>query len=149
MGTGKGEFKVYDLDQVTCSFAGIPIEAGFGEGGALKIEQQDPDFVNKVGSDGSVTRSKTNKRLTKITVTVLQTATINAALSTLNNVDRAASNGAGVAPLLIRDRQGLSVFAAGESWLEGPPMSVEYGTEATDREWIIWAARPERFDGGN
>jgi hypothetical protein len=149
MGTGNPEFAVYDLDQVTCSFAGLIINSGFGEGGAIKLEQQDPDFVNKVGSDGTVARSKTNKRLTKVTITLLQTAKANAALSTLNNVDRAASNGAGVAPILIRDRQGLSVFAGGEAWIEGPPQSVEYGTEATDREWVLWVARPERFDGGN
>lgn len=142
------QFKVYDLDQVTCNFAGLPIESGFGTGGAIKIEQQTPDFKTVEGVDGSVTRSKTGKRLTKITITLLQTSTGNATLSTLNNIDRKAGNGAGVAPILIRDRQGLSIFAAPEVWIEGPP-NAEYSDESKDREWILWAARPDRFDGGN
>lgn len=140
--------KIYDLDQVTLVFLGIPIEGGFGEGQAIKIEQLDPDFTTKVGADGSVARSKTNKRLTKVTVTLLQTSSGNAALSTLLNIDRKASNGAGVGPILIRDRQGTSLFAGGDAWIEGPPVA-EYNAEATNREWTIMVGQPERFDGGN
>jgi hypothetical protein len=54
-----------------------------------------------------------------------------------------------VGPVLIRDRQGLSIFSAPAAWLEGPPATVEYTADATDREWIIMADRGERFDGGN
>ena len=143
------EFAVYDLDQVTCNLGGFPIESGYGEGGAIKIEQQEKDFTVKVGNDGSVARSKTNKRFTIVTLTLLQTALANAVLSALNNLDRAAANGAGVVPILVRDRQGLSVFIGAEAWIEAPPMSVEYAAEASDREWTIGVARPERFDGGN
>jgi hypothetical protein len=141
--------KIYDLNEVSLVFLGVPIEGGFGEGGAIKIEQLTPDFVTKEGVDGAVARSKTNKRLTKITVTLLQTSPGNAILSTFSNIDRAASNGAGVGPILIRDRQGLSILAGPEAWLEGPPATVEYTAEATDREWIILANKVERFDGGN
>ncbi len=143
------EFHVYDLDQVTCNLGGFPIESGYGEGGAIKIEQQEKDFLVKVGNDGSVTRSKTNKRYTLVTINLLQTSLANAVLSALNNIDRAASNGAGVVPILVRDRQGLSLFVGAEAWIEAPPMTVEYTAEATDREWVIGVARPERFDGGN
>ena len=66
----------------------------------------------------------------------------------LNNIDRAAGNGAGVGPLLINDSQGLSLFAAAEAWIEGPPQAV-YAREDSPREWILWADQPERFDGGN
>lgn len=142
------EFKVYDLNEVTCNFGGLPVESGFGDGEVIQIEQLEPDFVTKVGADGSVTRSKTNKRLTKVTIVLQQTSPGNAILSVLNNIDRLASNGAGVVPILIRDRQGLSLFAGAQAWIEGPPKAA-YGGESTDREWIIMVAFPERFDGGN
>jgi hypothetical protein len=143
------EFKVYDLSEVTCNFGGFPIESGYGDGDeVIKIEQLSPDFVTKEGADGSVTRSKTNKRLTRITITLLQTSPANAILSTLNNADRLAANGAGVVPILIRDRQGLSVFAAAECWVETPP-PASYGGSDAERQWVLMAARPERFDGGN
>lgn len=145
---GAPEFGIYDLQAVTCNFAALPIESGYGEGEVIKIEQQTPDFVNKEGADGSVTRSKTGSRLTKVTITLMQTAKGNATLSAINNTDRLAGNGAGVAPILIRDQQGLSVFAAQHAWIEGPPVAT-YGREATHRDWVLWAADPERFDGGN
>jgi hypothetical protein len=143
------EFAVYDLDQVSLSFCGLPIEGGYGDGSAIKVTQLEPDFVNKVGADGTVTRSKTGKRLTKVEVTLMQTAKGNAIFSALNNVDRLASNGAAVGPFLLRDMQGLSIIAAEHSWLEGPPADAEYNTEASNRVWVIFLADPERFDGGN
>lgn len=141
------EFKVYDLSEVSVIFAGLPIDSGLGEGN-ITVEQLSPDFTTKEGNDGSVTRSKTGKRLTRVTIPLLQTSSGNAILSTLNNIDRLAANGAAVGPFLMRDRQGLSLIAGPHAWIEGPP-KVEYGAEATDRPWVIMIADPERFDGGN
>lgn len=142
------EFKIYDLENVSIIFGGIPLDSGFGEGGAVKIAQEEPGFVNKVGSDGSVTRSKTGKKLTKVTITCLQTSSINSKLSVIHNIDLAAKNGAGVVPMLINDNGGLSLFAAQEAWIEGWP-ETPYNTDAGDHEWVIWCAKPERFVGGN
>lgn len=144
-----GEFAIYDLGNYTFNLGGIPLESGFADGTAIKVEQLEPDFTTKVGADGTVVRSKTRKRLTKITVSFMQTSKANTYMTTLNNVDRAADNGAGVVPLLLRDRGGLFNLAAAEAWIEGPPSSAEFNVDASAREWVIMAARPERFDGGS
>lgn len=141
-------FKVYDANEVTINFAGIPLDSGYDDGEFLRIEQLSDDFVDKVGTDGEVTRSKTNDRRTTVTVLLMQSSSGNNALSALNNIDRLANNGAGVAPVLVSDRQGLQTFAAAECWIVKPP-DVSYDREPTGREWVLRAANPERFDGGN
>lgn len=142
------EFKVYDLNRVSLIFGGIPISGGFADGEVIEIDQEDPDFTVKKGADGSVTRSKTNQRFTKVTVKLLQSSGGNTALSLLNNIDRGADNGASVVPLLIADLGGLTIFAAEHSWIAKPP-KASFGAEATPREWEIHVADPTRLDGGN
>jgi len=141
-------FKVYDANEVTINFAGLDIDSGYADGEFCRIEQETEDFVDVVGTDGEVTRAKTNDRRTTITILLMQSSDGNAKLSALNNLDRLAGNGAGVAPILVRDRQGTSLFAAAEAWIAKPP-DVSYDREPTAREWTLRAASPERFDGGN
>jgi hypothetical protein len=141
-------FKVYDADAVSIIFAGIPLDSGFDDGEFCRIEQESDDFGDKVGTDGEVTRFKTNDRRTTITIILMQSSSGNDALSVLNNLDRLAGNGAGVAPILIRDQQGNALFAAAECWISKPP-DISYDREPTAREWTLRAANPERFDGGN
>jgi len=141
-------FKVYDANEVSVSIAGIPIDSGFDDGEFLRIEQEADDFVDKVGTDGEVTRSKTNDRRATITILLMQSSTGNALLSALSNIDRLAGNGAGVGPFLARDRQGTALFAAAESWISKPP-NVSFDREPTAREWTLRCASLERFDGSN
>jgi len=140
--------KVYDANEVTVNFATRPIESGFDDGEFCRIEQDNASFGAKQGTDGQVTRFKTNQDLTTVTIILMQSAEGNAILSALLNADLLASNGAGVAPILIRDRQGKSAFASPEAWITGPP-KVAYGREPGAREWTIQCANPKRFDGGN
>jgi hypothetical protein len=128
--------------------AGLPIESGFDDGEFLRIEQEADDFVDKAGTDGEVTRSKTNDRRATITIILMQSSDGNALLSGLNNIDRLAGNGAGVGPLLVRDRQGTALYAAAECWISKPP-DVSFDREPTAREWTLRCASLERFDGSN
>lgn len=141
-------FKVYDANEVTLIIAGLPIESGYDDGEFCRIEQESPDFTDKVGTDGEVTRSKTNDRRATVSVILMQSSDGNALLSGLNNIDRLAGNGAGVGPLLIRDKQGTALYAAAECWISQPP-NVSFDREPTAREWTIRVANLERFDGGN
>lgn len=141
-------FKVYDANEVTLIIAGLPIESGYDDGEFCRIEQESDDFVDKVGTDGEVTRSKTNDRRATVAVILMQSSDGNALLSGLNNIDRLAGNGAGVGPLLIRDKQGTALYAAAECWISKPP-NVSFDREPTAREWTIRVANLERFDGGN
>jgi len=140
--------KIYDSKEVSIVLSGIPIDGGFAEGEFCRIEQTEEDFLMVIGTDGEVTRSKSNNASTKNILILMQSATINAALSALNNLDKSAGNGAGVGPLLIKDRQGVSLYAASKAWISKPP-NVSFDKTATSREWEITCADLKRLDGGN
>src|SRR6185436_7376698 len=129
------DFKIYDLDNCTFAFLGVPL-SGYGEGGAVKVEKADPNFVTKVGMDGNVVRTKKGSKLYKITLTLMQGATANAILAAIMTTDANAQNGAGVGPLVFSDNGGTSKGVWGQAWIEGPPSS-EFANEAKDREWIF------------
>jgi hypothetical protein len=140
--------KVFDADQVSLVFMGITIDSGYADGEFVTIEQTEQDFTVVVGTDGEVTRSKTNNRHATIKVKLMQTSSGNATLSALNNLDVATPGGAGVGPMMIRDRQGTSVYTASKCWIAKPP-DVSMDRTATPREWTLECANLVRFDGGN
>lgn len=139
--------KHYDPDQVTVSFAGIVLQ-GFADGSFVTVSQETDNFTDVVGSDGEVSRSKTNDRRATITFKLMQTSSSNALLSAIANADLAAPAGAGVGQLMVRDRQGTSLYRADEAWISKPP-DVDFDRGATSREWTLRCAKLERTDGGN
>lgn len=141
-------FKVYDPEKVSIIICGIPISGGYADGSFIEIEQDSNDFNDVVGTDGEVTRSKSNDRRATIRVRLMQSASANNALSALNALDKKAGNGAGVGPSMIRDKQGTTLFAASKSWIAKPP-AVTFDRTATERVWEIRCADLERLDGGN
>lgn len=141
------QLKIYDASEVTCVFAGLPLDSGFGDGEFIRIEQAEDDFATVVGTDGEVTRSKTNNTLCTVTITLGQTSDGNTKLTTVHNLDKKGNNGAGVGPLLIKDRSGLALHMFGKAWIAAPP-TVVYGKQAEGREWKLQAMITKRFDGG-
>lgn len=140
--------KTYNAADVTCSFMGIPIDSGYADGEFVTIAQTAADFEVVVGTDGEVTRTQTNNRHATITLKLMQTSDGNAALSAINNLDRASGNGAGIGPMLIRDRNGTSLYTAVHCWIAKPP-DVSFDRVATPREWTLECSDLIRFDGGN
>lgn len=139
--------KHYDPDQVTVSFAGIVLK-GFADGSFVTIAQETDNFSDVVGTDGEVSRSKTNDRRATITFKLMQTSESNQLLSAIANADLDLPGGAGVGQLMVRDRQGLSLYRADEAWISKPP-DVDFDRGAVSREWTLRCARLERTDGGN
>jgi hypothetical protein len=139
--------KVYDADQVSLVIAENLIESGYADGEFVRIEQESDDFTDYVGTDGEVTRSKTNDRRATITVILAQTSAGNSLLSSMSNLDRNAPNGAGVGSFLLRDRQGNTVYSAEHCWVAKPP-NATFDRAATTREWKLRCDKLERFDGG-
>lgn len=140
--------KVYDADAVSLIIAGLPIDSGYDDGEFCRIENESDAFIDKVGTDGEVTRSKTNDKRATCSVILMQSSDGNALLSALHNVDLLAGNGAGVGPFLVRDTQGTALYAAAECWIAKAP-DVSFDREPTAREWKVRIASLERFDGGN
>lgn len=139
--------KVYDADQVNISVAGFPIDSGFADGEFLRIEQESDDFSDVAGTDGEVARSKSNDRRATITILLMQTSSANQALSALSNLDRLTPNGAGIAPFLVQDGNGATIYEAASCWVMKPP-DVTFDREATTREWTLRVADLIRFDSG-
>jgi Protein of unknown function (DUF3277) len=140
--------KVYDANQVSMIFMGIPITSGYEDGEFLTIEQTMADFEVVTGTDGSVTRYRTNNRHATIKVKLMQSSSGNAALSVINTLDISTPGGAGIGPMLIRDRQGTSIYTASKCWVAKPP-DVKFDRKPVAREWILECADLVRLDGGN
>ncbi len=140
--------KVYDPTEISMNLCGIIIDSGFAEDTMIKIKQMSDDFTEVIGVDGEVTRSKTNDGRAEVTFMLMQSSSTNALLSVLNNLDKATSNGAGIGPLLIKDRQGTSLYTSPKAWIQRAP-DVEFGSKATERAWVIKCAKLLRLDGGN
>lgn len=139
--------KVYDADQISISVAGIPL-SGFADGEFVTLSYESDLFSDVSGTDGEVTRSKTNDRRATLTVKLMQTSDSNDFLSALFNADDRAANGAGVGAFMLRDRSGRAVYSASECWVSKPP-DVSFDREATEREWTFRIAKLEYFTGGS
>lgn len=140
--------KIYDADQILVNFAGVPVDSGYADGEFLRIEQAEDDFTLVMGTDGSGTRSKSNNRSATITLILMQSSQTNTALSALNNLDLKTSGGAGVGPLLIKDKSGTSLYSAAKCWISKAP-NVSFDRTATSREWTLMTDNLIRLDGGN
>ncbi len=139
--------RTYDPKLVLITLGAIPI-SGTADGTFLNIEQAEDAFSMQVGSDGEATRTRSNNNSATITVTLMQSSASNDLLSTLHNLDLALPNGAGCAPLLVKDLSGRALFVAEKCWIVRAP-SAEFGREAAAREWQLMTDDLKRFDGGN
>jgi hypothetical protein len=139
--------KVYDPDQLSVSIAGIPV-SGYADGEFVRVEKESDAFADVVGTDGEVSRSKTNDGRGTITFMLMQTSDSNVLLSALHELDKNVPGGAGVGALLIRDAQGTSLYTAAECWISKEP-DVSFDREPTSREWTLRCAKLIAVHGGN
>lgn len=140
--------KVFSANEISFSFSAVPIDSGRGDDEFCSIDKAEDSFTYKAGVDGEGTRSENKNSLHVVLLTVMQTSRANAILSALHNGDLLIPGGSGVAPILIRDRQGASVFAAAEAWIVKMPTSA-YAKEAGTRQWMFHCHSPVWVEGGN
>ena len=138
---------VYDASEITVSLGGVPLH-GFADGAFCRIEEEGDAFTDQAGADGEVVRSKSNDRRATVTIILQQSSDSNDYLSALYAADRASPNGAGVGALIVRDRNGRSVYTSGQTWIRKGP-TAEFGKEAGNREWVLRCAKLLPFAGGN
>jgi hypothetical protein len=137
----------YNSADYTMVFMGILIDSGLEEEDFLSIEQAADDFTTEVGADGEVARARTNNSTAVIKLKLMQTSSGNTFLTALNNLDKAAAtNGAGIGPMLVRSRRsGTTVYTAAHCFIQKPPV-VNLSSKTTPREWTLFAADLDRFD---
>lgn len=140
--------KTYDAAQVAMLFGAIIITGGLADGTFVRVEQNSDAFMLKVGADGSGVRAKSNDKSAKITFTLLQSSDANLLLSAQHNLDIASPNGAGIAPLMVKDLSGQSLHAAAHAWISKMANS-DFAREASTREWTIETDNIDSLVGGN
>jgi len=140
--------KNYSANEVTLNFGGIPLDSGRGDDEFVSWSQQEDSFTYKAGVDGEGTRSQSKNFYTVVTITLMASSDGNAKLSVIHNGDIKVGNGAGIAPILIRDRQGTTLLTSPEAWIIKPPDQAK-GKEIGPVQWTLGVHAPERLDGGN
>ena len=135
----------YNPAEVSIIISGIPI-SGYADGTFITVERDEDSFTKQVGTDGEVTRSKSNNKTGTATLILMQTSASNLALSALLAVDELTGNGVG--PFLMKDNSGNSIYAGQNCWLRKYPSS-EFGREATGREWAVDIDKLDVLEGGN
>lgn len=122
------------------------IMSGFADGTLVRVERNSDLWTVQVGSDGEGTRSKSNDRSGRITISLMQTSESNDVLSALALVDEQTN--AGAVPIEIKDVNGTSLHIAETAWIV-KPADAEYSKEAGPREWVFETDILVSFVGSN
>jgi hypothetical protein len=140
---------VYESKNVIITFAGLSLTDGRAEN-FFKITGNPAYKMEGPGADGHVARCGTNDDTYKISLTFKGSSNAHAKLSTIHLADRAASNGAGIAPLFIKDGNGSTLIVTDRAWIVGLP-EKGLGVTPADVEWQFEAIIPPGgyFCGGN
>lgn len=125
---------------------GAHAASGFAAGSFVTIALDEPAYVKKVGTDGKVTRAKSNNDAGTVTIRLDQASASNDYLSGLALLDK--SSGTGVVPILIRDANGRTLISAESAWVQKMP-DTEQSNESLDREWVLDCGPMDMFVGGN
>jgi hypothetical protein len=138
--------KQYDPAQVDVIFAGFPL-SGFQEDSIIEVEFDDDHYEIVKGVDGDVSRSRRVAKTATVTVKLMNTSRSNADLTAVYLLGTPGSGSADVAPLLIRDRNGVSLFATDTAWVNKPP-GITHGGKANARDWKLTVVNPKWIEGG-
>lgn len=137
----------YDPTQITVSFAGI-VAGGFADGSFVTVANESDAFSDVVGTDGEVSRARSSDRRATVTIKLMQTSPTNDLFSAVATADEDTPGGAGVGALVIRDRNGTTVYRADEAWIQKRP-DADFDRTVGPREWAIRCANLRRVDGSN
>jgi hypothetical protein len=140
------DVKIFDPENVDVVYGGVPL-SGFAEDTFVTIEAEGDDWLEVDGVDGDLTRSKNLAQKYKVTFHLMSSSRSNAYLSGLRELDLSETGGAGVTSILIRDRNGTSLFVADKAWIMKPPTATS-GKTATPREWVCRVKGAKFFEGG-
>jgi len=123
----------YDPKEVLITFGEILLE-GYADDTFVRIDPNADNAQLFMGVDGQGTRGIINDKSATISFILAASSKSNPLLSALAKLDRAT--GAGVRPLLVKDKSGTSLFVAPTAWIQREP-TREYGAMPGTREWTI------------
>jgi hypothetical protein len=138
--------KEYDPELVD-TIVGVAEMSGFAEDAMIKFEESEDQWVLKKGVDGTFTRVRIQGKAGIFTISLMSSSRSNDVLSALYLLDQLTPGGAGIVPLLVRDRNGTSTLAATESWIIKAP-DLSFGKETETREWRLQVVDYKLYVGG-
>jgi len=137
--------RTYDPKKIVIIFGPV-IVTGFAEGTFVSIAQNGDGFEKVRGADGGVDRVNKNAKDYAVSITLKRTSLTNDELSAIAIIDQ--NTNAGKYPLMVKDLQGTSIFAAPQAWIAKPPDSEE-ADSLPSREWRFDTGIAANFIGGN
>ena len=131
--------KTYDPKKIIIIF-GVRQLTGMSEDSIVSITPNGEGLQTYVGADGDVARSLDPDATYEVTVSLNTTSNSNDYLSNVYNYDRETGNG--IAPLLIKDLAGTTLFSAPEAWVSNMP-EASRGLTVDTQEWVFRTGQVE------
>lgn len=137
--------RTYDPAKITFIYA-AKIITGFADDSSIVVERMTDTWNDSVGTDGYVTRARSNDNRGTITLQLAQTSPSNDDLQALALADELT--GKASAECLLRDASGRTICSGDSAWIVKPPQ-VEFGRSITNRTWVLRVANLILAVGGN
>lgn len=131
--------KTYDPKKIIIIFGARQL-TGMSEDSIVSIAPNGDGLQTYVGADGDVARSLDPDATYEVTVSLNTTSNSNDYLSNMYNYDR--ETGDGIAPLLIKDLAGTTLFSAPEAWVANMP-EASRGLTVDTQEWVFRTGQVE------
>ena len=141
-----GTLKTFDPKKGLLTIGGIPIE-GYADGTYINLTWPEDLWNAKSGADGERDRIKNATGfLANLEVTLMQGATINAALWALMELDYNTNS---PFPILFKDLQGVTVWESSKCFFTKPsPYTLEKASPS-NRVWAFELPKVIGVIGGN
>ena len=124
---------IYDIAAHDIIVGAIPVKDALV---SATIAAEGDAFADEAGADGSVVRYATHENRATCTIVLKGSSKENAKLSALHALDKAAPNGAGVVPFLVRDNNGTTIIATDKAWIRAMPETARAAAPG-DVSWAI------------
>ena len=139
---------IYDSRAVSVAFGALLLTENRADPFCAITPPQRFDAEQSV--DGQLMRFFTGDNLATVELTFKGSSKHNQELSAIHALDAAATNGAGVGALLIKDNNGATLIASDKAWIAKAP-DVEFGQTRGDQTWLLQCElpAPQAIVGGN
>lgn len=128
-----GRLAVFDLTAYDTIIGGVPLKDGLV---SVEVAPEGPAFADELGVDGHVVRYRTGENRANLNVVLKGSSEEHAKLSAIHAADVAATNGAGVVPVLVKDNNGTTLYATDKGWIVGMPTKTAAAAPG-DVTWVI------------
>ena len=122
--------------------------SGFTDGTFINIARVIPHATLYTGADASNVRVVRAVRNCDITFTLHQSSESNDVLSQLLRLDEDSRSGEDIFTMTIKDSSGRTVASSGSVFIGTIP-EAGFGTDISDRDWLLHAINVDIVYGGN